>query len=71
MLMFSLIILSGLAALMSSVFGIAGGVFLLAGLSMIVPATSVVPMHAAVQTFGGLVRLAVFRQHLNFEIIKR
>ena len=68
--MFSLIILSGLAALMSSVFGIAGGVFLLAGLSMIVPATSVIPMHAAVQTFGGVVRLVIFRRHLNFEIIK-
>jgi len=67
---FSLIILSGLAALMSSVFGIAGGVFLLAGLSMIVAPTSIIPMHAAVQTFGGIVRLTVFRQYLNFGIIK-
>tara|TARA_Y100000114_G_scaffold14058_2_gene11388 strand:- start:18179 stop:18913 length:735 start_codon:yes stop_codon:yes gene_type:complete len=67
---FSLIILSGLAALMSSIFGIAGGVFLLAGLSMIAAPASIIPMHAAVQTFGGIVRLAVFRRHLNFKIIK-
>ena len=68
--MFCLILLSGIAALMSSIFGIAGGVFLLAGLSMIIPASGVIPMHAAIQTFGGIIRLRVFRQHLNFKIIK-
>ena len=68
--MFCLVLLSGIAALMSSIFGIAGGVFLLAGLSMIIPASGVIPMHAAVQAFGGIIRLAVFKNHLNFKIIK-
>ncbi|GAB5547163.1 MAG: TSUP family transporter [Sandaracinaceae bacterium] len=60
-----------LAAALSAMTGVGGGVLLLSGLLLVVPATAVVPLHGAVQTAAGLTRIAAFWRHVRWEIVGR
>ena len=65
----------GLVALVTSVIsavtGVAGGVLVLSGLLLLVPATAVVPLHGAVQATASVTRVAAFRQHVRWDIVWR
>jgi len=60
-----------LASMLSAVAGVAGGVLLLSGLLLAVPATAVVPLHGAVQTTACLTRVAAFRSHARWDLVWR
>lgn len=60
-----------LTSVLSVVTGAAGGVLLLSGLLVLVPATAVVPIHGAVQTTASISRIAQFRTHIRWDIVWR
>ena len=63
--------LSGIAwvaAAVSAMTGVAGGVLLLSGLLLVVTPTAVVPLHGAVQFCAGLSRLIAYRQSVQWKI---
>ena len=59
------------AAAISSVTGVAGGLLLLSGLLLVLPAAAVVPLHGAVQTVACATRVAAFRSHIRWDIVWR
>jgi uncharacterized membrane protein YfcA len=59
------------ASTVSALTGVGGGVLLLSGLLLAVPATAVVPLHGAVQSVAGLARVAAFRAHVRWSIVWR
>jgi len=59
------------ASMLSAVTGVAGGVLLLSGLLLVVPAAAVVPLHGTVQTAACVTRVATFRAHVRWDIVRR
>lgn len=59
------------ASMLSAVTGVAGGVLLLSGLLLVVPAAAVVPLHGTVQTAACITRVAAFRADVRWDIVRR
>lgn len=70
-LLAALAAVAAVTSVLSVVTGAAGGVLLLSGLLLLVPATAVVPIHGAVQTTACLTRVASFRKHVRWDIVWR
>ena len=58
------------AATVSAITGVGGGVLLLSGLLLLVPATAVVPLHGAVQFVAGSSRVALFADHIRWDLAR-
>ena len=58
-----------LAAAISAITGVAGGVLLLSGLILVVSPVAVVPLHGAVQFCAGLSRLIAYRDHVQWRVV--
>lgn len=56
---------------LSAVTGVAGGVLLLSGLLLLVPAAAVVPLHGAVQTVACGARIHAFYPHVRWDLVWR
>lgn len=65
------ILAAGLSSLVGSIAGVGGGLLLLVSLSFLVPATSLVPIHACVQSFLCGTRTVIFRSDINWDITKK
>ena len=65
----SLSLLAGFASTVSAITGVAGGVLLLSGLVLCVPATAVVPIHGLVQFTAGASRMLAFRRHIQWSVV--
>jgi uncharacterized membrane protein YfcA len=65
----TLSLLAGFASIVSAITGVAGGVLLLSGLILWVPATAVVPIHGLVQFAAGASRMIAFRHHINWSVV--
>jgi len=65
----SLSLLAGFAATISAITGVAGGVLLLSGLVLFVPAGAVVPIHGLVQFTAGISRMIAFRTHIQWSLV--
>lgn len=65
----SLSLLAGLASMVSAITGVAGGVLLLSGLVLSIPATAVVPIHGLVQFTAGASRMLAFRRHIQWGVV--
>ena len=59
-----------LAAIVSAVTGVAGGVVLLSGLLLCVPVTAVVPIHGTVQFCAGASRMIAYRNHIRWTMVR-
>jgi uncharacterized membrane protein YfcA len=59
----------GLAAVISALFGLAGGTIVFVLLSWTLDAKQAVPLHAAVQVVGNLSRFGVFWQHIQWRVV--
>ena len=67
--LFALSVTAFLAAALSSLTGVAGGVILLSGLLLIVPAKAVVPLHGCIQFCAGASRMLVYRHHIDWAVV--
>ncbi len=56
---------------LSALTGVGGGVMLLSGLLLLVPAAAVVPLHGAVQTAACASRVVAFRRDIRWDIVGR
>lgn len=61
-----LIATAGIASALSAALGIGGGVLLLAIMSMLLPATAVIPLHGLVQLGSNVNRAAMTAQHIRW-----
>ena len=61
-----LIVTAGLTSALSAALGIGGGVLLLAIMSMLLPATAVIPLHGLVQLGSNVNRAAMTAQHIRW-----
>jgi uncharacterized protein len=59
----------GLAAVISALFGMAGGTIVFALLSWTFDTKQAIPLHAAVQVVGNLSRFGVFWQHIHWRVV--
>lgn len=59
-----------LSAMISALTGVGGGVLLLSGLLLLVPAAAVVPLHGAVQFVAGSSRVVLFARHINWALAR-
>ncbi len=55
--------------MVSAITGVAGGVLLLSGLVLCVPAAAVVPIHGLVQFTAGASRMLAFRSHIRWPVV--
>ncbi|HJL15073.1 MAG TPA: TSUP family transporter [Sandaracinaceae bacterium LLY-WYZ-13_1] len=70
----AVVLLTGVAlgaSALSALTGVGGGVLLLSGLLLLVPAAAVVPLHGAVQSVAGAARVVAFRRHVRWPIVGR
>jgi len=58
-----------MAAMVSAVTGVAGGVVLLSGLLLSVAPMAVVPLHGVVQFSAGFARMLAFRRHVIWSLV--
>jgi uncharacterized protein len=65
----SLSLLAGFAATISAITGVAGGVLLLSGLVLCIPAGAVVPIHGLVQFAAGTSRMIAFRRDVEWSLV--
>ena len=65
----SLSLLAGFSAAISAITGVAGGVLMLSGLVLYVPAVAVVPIHGLVQFVAGTSRMIAFRKHIQWSVV--
>lgn len=57
-----------LGSLVTTSVGAGGGLFVIAGISMVLPATTLLSIHALTQAGGGLIRSFIFRRFVLFKI---
>lgn len=62
--------IAGVAAIISAITGVAGGVLVLSGLILCVPVKAVVPIHALVQFAAGATRMLAFHAHIEWSIVR-
>ena len=62
-------VLAMVAAAISAVIGMAGGVTLLSGMLLVIPYAAAVPIHGVVQLASNSTRLVVFFKHVKWRIV--
>ena len=67
--MLALILLAGLTSFITAYLGIGGGALLLAGLSLLVPAAAIIPLHALVQLGSNANRTLLTWRHINWHTL--
>ncbi len=65
----TLAIMAYVAAMISAMTGVAGGVLLLSGLILIVPPIAVVPLHGVVQFCAGASRMVFYGKHVVWPVV--
>lgn len=64
-----LVAASFFTSMITAVFGIGGGITLLAGMAQLLPAVAVIPIHGAVQAGSNLGRAGLLLQHIRWSFI--
>jgi uncharacterized membrane protein YfcA len=67
--MLILVLVSFLSAIISGITGLAGGVFLLAALTLVYDFYTAIAMHALIQVLANLIRIFSFKKHIHLALV--
>ena len=62
--------ISFFTSMITAIFSLGGGMIMLASLGQFVSASALIPLHASVQLLNNISRVFVYREHINFKILK-
>ena len=62
--------ISFFTSMITAIFSVGGGMIMLASLGQFVSASALIPLHASVQLLNNISRVFIYREHINFEILK-
>ena len=62
--------ISFLTSMITAIFSVGGGMIMLASLGQFVNASALIPLHASVQLLNNISRVYIYKEHINFEILK-
>ena len=62
--------ISFFTSMITAIFSVGGGMMMLASLGQFVSASALIPLHASVQLLNNISRVYVYKEHINFGILK-
>ena len=62
--------ISFFTSMVTAIFSVGGGMIMLASLGQFVGASALIPLHASVQLLNNISRVYVYKEHINFGILK-
>ena len=62
--------ISLITSMITAIFSVGGGMIMLASLGQFVGASALIPLHASVQLLNNISRVYVYKEHINFGILK-
>jgi len=62
--------ISFFTSMITAIFSVGGGMVMLASLGQFVSASALIPLHASVQLLNNISRVYVYKEHINFGVLK-